>query len=556
MRKIVLIGMVLLLLISNYSNSKIYAQEGETERLPIDDNPDQKCGDFAYYKYDSSSRTLNIYGKGNMYDFSLTVKENYVPWNIIKTNILKINIDSGITSIGAYAFAGCTSVNAINFGGVKTIGSFAFKDCTLLKSINISKYIENIALDAFAGCVFDNISVESSNTKYKILNKALVKSNLLIKATNETVIDNSITSINKYAFEGLKKISTLYLPSTVSSITSSSKDESIFKNCSSELIVYTNAKSDLSGWGNYYKYLDQTNKIKVIYNTSYEEYNRILNRITVSFATSGLKQGDTVYLDGQPYILDKDLCIKIDHDLNPKIATSYIINNKTNTDIHTQYPTGMSVYFLKKENDKKINAIKNSNFENILTYAGASIRITGVKGIRTITSIPTNKKNQLINDGIDNYIVVEYGTVICWADTLKNLEEPSLYYDSKTGTYKASQGAKGRAYSRKDSINTIYSETGGITKYTNTLVDTKGAWNDASCKKDFAMRSYIIIRLKGQSDASKDIVVYGGTLYRSISYVALQNKKAFKKGTNGYEYIFKLIKAAYPDVYNNEYGKW
>jgi len=70
------------------------------------------------------------------------------------------------------------------------------------------------------------------------------------------------------------------------------------------------------------------------------------------------------------------------------------------------------------------------------------------------------------------------------------------------------------------------------------------------------MRSYIIIRLKGQSDASKDIVVYGGTLYRSISYVALQNKKAFKKGTNGYEYIFKLIKAAYPDVYNNEYGKW
>ena len=87
---------------------------------------------------------------------------------------------------------------------------------------------------------------------------------------------------------------------------------------------------------------------------------------------------------------------------------------------------------------------------------------------------------------------MEYGTVICWADDLESGEEPTLSLDSD-GKYKAVHGTKGRAFSRIDNINSIFNESDGISRYTNTLVESSdGQWSNL-CGRDFAMRSYIII---------------------------------------------------------------
>lgn len=257
--------------------------------------------------------------------------------------------------------------------------------------------------------------------------------------------------------------------------------------------------------------------------------------------------GEIVYLNGNPVTIDANG--KVNINTNSNVLITYTKANSNNSDIHTQYPTGMKVYLLKDDGSGKKIAEHYSNFDNILTYAGASIRITGKKGIRIITTIPTTKKNSLLNDGLNGYIVMEYGTVMCWANGLQNNEEPTLYKDAN-GTYKAKYGAKGRAYDRTANINSIYKEANGKTQYTNTLV---GDYSDSQCNSDFAMRSYMIIRPKNAKDSSQDIVIYGGTLYRSIAYVALQNKNAFAVGTDGYEYIWKLIKTGYLDVYNSEY---
>ena len=51
------------------------------------------------------------------------------------------------------------------------------------------------------------------------------------------------------------------------------------------------------------------------------------------------------------------------------------------------------------------------------------------------------------------------------------------------------------------------------------------------------MRPYIkLINKEGQT-----VVLYGGTVSRSIGYVAQQNANTFAKGTAGYKYVHEII---------------
>ena len=83
----------------------------------------------------------------------------------------------------------------------------------------------------------------------------------------------------------------------------------------------------------------------------------------------------------------------------------------------------------------------------------------------------------------------------------------------------------------------IFNRTGGLTQYTNVLV----GFTDAQCKPDLAMRPYA----KLVSPDGEVQVIYGGTVHRSIGYIAYQNRDAFQTGTAEYTYIHKLIDAAY-----------
>lgn len=271
------------------------------------------------------------------------------------------------------------------------------------------------------------------------------------------------------------------------------------------------------------------------------ELSAVWTSTKVDLSETGLNENDVIYIDGKKYTLNSNKEIVISDD-NLKEATVYTYANSEETDGHLKYPTHLEVYFLERDPiNEEMKLVHKPSFDDIMVYAGASIRMTGNKGIRIITSIPTDKKNNLINNEYSGYKVMEYGTLISWADVL-NGEEPTLYLDAD-GTFKATQGAKGRAFSREAGINAVFSEGGGFTKYTNTLVESStNPWTD-KYSNDFAMRSYIIICPKDSTDTDDYIVIYGGTLYRSISYVAYQNKDTYSPGTAAYEYIHGLIEA-------------
>lgn len=67
-------------------------------------------------------------------------------------SIIDVTIPDGVTSIGGFAFMGCTSLQSIDIpNGVTSIGSFAFSGCKSLQSIQIPDSIISISGDAFEG---------------------------------------------------------------------------------------------------------------------------------------------------------------------------------------------------------------------------------------------------------------------------------------------------------------------------------------------------------------------------------------------------------------------
>lgn len=126
--------------------------------------------------------TLTISGSGPMPDFSGTGEQK---WNQYSSQIRKVVIGNGVTSVGACAFWNCgvlsaeisSSVTAIGNSAfrdtplmsvtipssVKTIGDSAFQACQGLSSVTVSDGVEIICQNAFRGCTnLKSISLPAS----------------------------------------------------------------------------------------------------------------------------------------------------------------------------------------------------------------------------------------------------------------------------------------------------------------------------------------------------------------------------------------------------------
>lgn len=91
------------------------------------------CGDNATWSLadndnNSTFETLTISGTGTVWDYS---QANPAPWG---NAITFVTVGNGITGIGDYAFANCSSLQRvdINYNDAVSIGSNTFSGCTAL----------------------------------------------------------------------------------------------------------------------------------------------------------------------------------------------------------------------------------------------------------------------------------------------------------------------------------------------------------------------------------------------------------------------------------------
>ena len=145
-------------------------------------------------------------------------------------SLTSINIPDGVTSIGKGVFHWCSSLTSITIGGgVTSIGEDAFCWCDLLKSITIPEGVTSIGSHAFYGCdslkevYISDIAAWCAidfgdSTANPLYYGALYLNGELVTLLE---IPDGVTGIGDYAFYNCSSLTSITIPDSVTSIGSS-----------------------------------------------------------------------------------------------------------------------------------------------------------------------------------------------------------------------------------------------------------------------------------------------------------------------------------------------
>ena len=152
-----------------------------------------------------------------------------IPKNVFsssKTEIISVEFSDTITSISANAFASFTALTTIRIPDTVTkIETNAFNSCSSLAGkIIIPENVESIGSGAFSSCNVTELEFKSEG-KLKTIGASAFYRNSIVNL----VIPEGVTNVGSLAFSHCEKLTNVYLPSTLSSISTTSA--SPFDSC-------------------------------------------------------------------------------------------------------------------------------------------------------------------------------------------------------------------------------------------------------------------------------------------------------------------------------------
>jgi len=138
-------------------------------------------------------------------------------------------IGDGVTSIGDHALSGCYMTSITIPDSVTSIGNYAFSGCNSLTSITIGNGVTSIDDRAFLGCS----NLEKFEGKFSSSdNRCLIIDGVLTgfarAGLTEYTIPDSVTSIGRFAFSDCSSLTSVTIPDSVTSI-----GDYAFSGCSS-----------------------------------------------------------------------------------------------------------------------------------------------------------------------------------------------------------------------------------------------------------------------------------------------------------------------------------
>ena len=536
---------------------------------------------------------LTISGKGAM---AKRGGDGFAPWDSHATQIKEIVIADGVTTISVAAFILCselkhlsipasvTNINSLNDPSDDPYVGNAWcstmvRGCSKLSAIDVDA--ANAKYSSKDGVVYTKDMTElliypQGKTGDFEIPDGVVKicegafdgydgsSNSVQRGLTKVTIPNSVKTIGADAFGGCTEFTQITIPESVTSI-----GRRAFSGCDKlKEIEFRHSKDAALKLGTLddYRVFELGTQLATTIivpdadsiNPAISGYDWKSDNRTVTYkaadkpaddgteikldelATNQAGSGGLVKIDvgGTVYTVDENGSFgSVEIAENKAVFAAVSGYNTTGgTDPHSQYPTGMEVYLLYNDNGTA-KAKRIPEFDDLLRYSGCSIRITGNKGIRMITSVDGALKASLINGSVAGYTLEEYGTLLCFSSEMVN---GSLCLED-------SYARHNYAYSRAAGTDPVFKYVGSTIQYTNVLV----GFDLKQCADDIAMRPYIVL----SDESGNRFTIYGGIVQRSIGYIAYQNRSAFASDDPAYDYIWDIIHHVYGDKYDADYKK-
>ncbi len=169
------------------------------------------AGTAADFAWDiDADGTMRISGTGEM-PYEINAKS--VKWDLRRSEIKKVIIEKGITSISPYSFSNCPNLESVSIPDTVTIiQNSAFFNDTKLTSISIPSSVKEIWSRAFSNTGCTEIVFPNSVTE---MDGAIVADSTKLQ---KVVLPDSIKSIGAVMFSGCSNLTDVNIPASVEKI--------------------------------------------------------------------------------------------------------------------------------------------------------------------------------------------------------------------------------------------------------------------------------------------------------------------------------------------------
>jgi hypothetical protein len=126
---------------------------------------------------------------------------------------------------------------------ILTIQYNCFENCSNLFQLDCFDKVRNIQNNSFSGCI--------SLTELPL---------------------KSLVTLNYSAFKNCTGLTKIWIPTECVTIEAENATNAPFYGCNSNCVIYTNATAPKTNWSNYWNYYDDTHKLEVCWDATFEDY--------------------------------------------------------------------------------------------------------------------------------------------------------------------------------------------------------------------------------------------------------------------------------------------